>query len=86
MKQVILFGSFARGDAHQGSGLDLCIVADSELPWLDRVLDFKERLEAEDLEVVPYVYTPREFELLRQRESPLTGRILEEGRVLYEQQ
>ena len=37
-KQIILFGSAARGDARVGSDLDLAVVWDSERPLADRTV------------------------------------------------
>jgi predicted nucleotidyltransferase len=95
VRRITVFGSYARGDAHQDSDLDLCVVVapPAEQPmeewpsksWLYRASDMMERFSSEELALVPYVFTVGEFEALRDRQHPLVGQILEEGRVVYEQ-
>ena len=95
VRRILLFGSHARGDAHQHSDLNLCVVVapDAEQPleewpsksWLYRAARLTQRISSAELAVDPYVFTEGEFDALREREHPLVGRILEEGRVVYEQ-
>jgi predicted nucleotidyltransferase len=95
VKRIMVFGSYARGDAHQDSDLDLCVVVETpaeqpleEWPsksWLYRATDLIERFSSEEVALVPYVFTSGEIEALRDRQHPLVEQILEEGRVVYEQ-
>jgi predicted nucleotidyltransferase len=95
IRQIHLFGSQARGDDHQHSDLNLCVIVaqDSGQPveewpsksWLYRAAEISQRVGTDQIAVSPYVLTEGEFEALRQREHPLVGQILEEGRVVYEQ-
>jgi predicted nucleotidyltransferase len=95
VRRILLFGSFARGDAHQHSDLNLCVVVapDAEQPleewpsksWLYRAAKLIQRISSAELAVHPYVFTEGEFDTLRQREHPLVIQILGEGRVVYEQ-
>jgi predicted nucleotidyltransferase len=92
--KIIVFGSYARGDAHEHSDLNLCIIVaySDERPleewpaksWLYRAVDFKQSVASAEVDVDPYVFTEGEFDALRDKEHPLVGRILEEGRVVYE--
>ncbi len=81
-QRVILFGSLARAEEPGLTGdLDLLIVWDTPLGFLERTVDLYRRLRprvAADL----LVYTPDEME--RMVDTPLVRRILEEGKVLYE--
>ncbi|MFB3882022.1 MAG: nucleotidyltransferase family protein [Armatimonadota bacterium] len=36
-RQIILFGSASRGDAGEMSDIDLCIIADTQLGFFDRI-------------------------------------------------
>jgi len=73
---IILYGSFARGDFHEESDIDLIVVG-----------DFRERphkraatiLGLTDLPVEPLCYTEEEFAELVRDENPFILRALAEG-------
>jgi predicted nucleotidyltransferase len=95
VRRIVLFGSYARSDAHQHSDCNLCVVvaAGSEerfdewpsTSWLYRAAMLIEKITATDVALSPHVFTETEFESLREREHPFIQRILAEGRVMYEQ-
>jgi len=82
--RVILFGSWARGEATSQSDLDLLLVQETGKRFLDRY----EGLLAEVQAALPFapvdllVYTPAELAALGGRKLIATA--LREGRVLYE--
>ena len=79
IKQVLLFGSLARGDLHIGSDIDLIVVKNTGKKFLDRLDEFY--LDAsEALDIL--VYTPEEFEEMKER--PFLKNALKEGRILHE--
>jgi predicted nucleotidyltransferase len=82
VRRVILFGSLARAEEPGlTSDLDLLMVWDTPLGFLERTVDLYRRLQprvAADL----LVYTPDEMESMVH--TPLVRRIMEEGKVLYE--
>ncbi|HNX39058.1 MAG TPA: nucleotidyltransferase domain-containing protein [Methanothrix sp.] len=79
VRQVLLFGSLARGDARDHSDIDLIVVKETNLRFLDRLDEFyDDAREAMDI----LVYTPQEFEEMKER--PFVRRALKEGRMLYE--
>jgi len=82
VKKVILFGSFARGEARSRSDLDLLIIQETSKRFLDR-LDMFYKLIDPQVAVDILVYTPEEFERMR-AQSPFIQHILKEGRILYE--
>ena len=61
LKKVIIFGSFARGDYHKGSDLDLIIVGEFKERFIDRIGKIIE-LNESDLEIDAMVYTEDEFQ------------------------
>jgi predicted nucleotidyltransferase len=64
VKKVYLYGSFARGDFHEGSDIDLIIVGefDGKMPQrIGRIFDLT------SLPVEPLVYTEAEFEQMKER-------------------
>jgi predicted nucleotidyltransferase len=79
-QQVVLFGSVARGQAGLTSDLDLLIVWDTSLDFVERSAEVYRRLQptvAADL----LVYTPAE--MTRLQGQPFLRRALAEGQVLY---
>jgi len=82
--RVILFGSYARGQAHAGSDLNLCLVVPEAGEWLERHVEFLRRFDLAGLAVKPVIYTSQELERLRAEGHPFVREILEEGRVLHE--
>jgi len=95
VQRILLFGSYARGDAHEHSDINLCVViapaADrpvEEWPsksWLYRAAELIEHVSSAPAAVAPYIFTTGEFDALRDQGHPLVGQIIEEGRVVYEQ-
>ncbi len=76
--QIILFGSFARGDYHENSDIDLIIVGTFKERFFDRigkVLEFAPK----ELDVEPFVYTREEFNKMKQYENPFLLNALSEG-------
>lgn len=61
---AFLFGSFVRGDAGAWSDVDLLLVADTELPMVERSRAYGDLLEL-GIPVDILVYTPEEFQRLR---------------------
>lgn len=79
IKQVLLFGSLARGDLREGSDIDLIVIKNTDKKFLDRLDEFY--LDAsEPLDIL--VYTPEEFEEMKER--PFIKKALKEGRILHE--
>jgi uncharacterized protein len=81
--QVILFGSYARGQAGEYSDVDLMVVAESELPRFKRSRELYKLLRPYPFGMDLVVYTPEEIE--RGKKSPLSfvSRVLREGKTIY---
>jgi predicted nucleotidyltransferase len=81
VQRVVLFGSLARGQANLFSDLDLLIIWDTPLAFLERTVEMYRRLQPRvDADLL--VYTPAEMERMAQR--PMVRKALSEGKVLYE--
>ncbi len=80
---VVLFGSRARGDWGPWSDYDLLIIAEFEVPYLERIALILETIGDTRLPIEPHPYTLGEaLEMLR-RGSPTIVDAIEEGVVLY---
>ena len=82
LKKIIIFGSFARGDYHKGSDLDLIIVGEFKERFIDRIGKIIE-LNDSDLEIDVMVYTEEEFQKMIKERRPFVVQALEEGIVVY---
>jgi len=80
VQRVILFGSLVWGNPGLTSDIDLMLIWDTPLGFLERTAEVYRRLQpqvAADL----FVYTPDEC--TRMAHTPFVRRALAEGRVLY---
>ncbi len=76
VKEVYLYGSFAKGEIHEGSDIDLLIIGDFSERFFDRIGRI---LDITDLPVEPIVYTVEEFEELKKSQNPFIMEILKTG-------
>ncbi len=81
VQRVSLVGSYARGRADLLTDLDLIVVMDTDMPFLER-LKFLYGLLALPVDADLLCYTPMEFEALRER--PFFRHMLKDEVVLYE--
>jgi predicted nucleotidyltransferase len=82
LNKIIIFGSFARGDYHTGSDLDLIIVGEFKERFIDRIGKIIE-LNDSGLEIDVMVYTEEEFQKMIKERRPFIEQALEEGIVVY---
>jgi len=77
--EVLLYGSFARGDPHEGSDIDLVLIGpfSGKLPQrIERVLG------TTDLPIQPLCYTPEEWAAMLSAGNPLAVEVMRTGRPL----
>lgn len=82
--KVIVFGSYAKGTAHRGSDLDLCVIAETSLPLARRGDALKPLLEGYLVPVDVHVHTPEEVREYGREEHSFLHSVLRSGRVVYE--
>lgn len=85
-ERIILYGSFARGDIHEWSDLDLCVIKRTDKRFIERLKEVGlltlPRVGTEIL-----VYTPEEIQAAQERGNYfIVGEILAKGKVLYEKE
>ncbi|MDI6714655.1 MAG: nucleotidyltransferase domain-containing protein [Thermodesulfovibrio sp.] len=73
VKEVYLYGSFAKNEIHEGSDIDLIIIGDFKERFFDRIGKI---LELTDLPIEPIVYTPEEFDELNKSQNPFITEVL----------
>ena len=80
---LILFGSFASGDINEGSDIDIMVIADFEIGFLDRIRLLLD-LNRFDLPIEPVGYTLAELEKMKQARNPFIAEVMAQGKVLYQ--
>ncbi len=85
-EKIILFGSYARGDAGPDSDVDLAVIAETELPRGRRALGIGWPLRHLRLPLEVLVYTPQEWEQYIQVRTALPAIIERTGRTVYERE
>jgi predicted nucleotidyltransferase len=83
-RKVILFGSLAQGTVGEWSDLDLVIIKDTTLPFLERLKEVAVLCRA-TVGVDFLVYTPNEFAQMVAANNPfIVQEVIHKGKVLYE--
>lgn len=83
-ESVVLFGSYARGDAQEDSDVDLLIIAESNLPRFKRSRELYKLLRPYPFPMDLIVYTPQEIEKGKKSPVSFVSRVLREGEVVYD--
>ena len=80
-EKVILFGSYAKGNATEDSDVDLLVVAPTKERFFERMASVRRLIRdlRDGLPVSPIVLTPGELEKRRQAGDPFVQEILETG-------
>lgn len=85
-QKIILYGGFAREATRpRTSTMDILVVAETQLPFIERIQHVREITRGGSPIVEPLVYTPDEFnQLLNEEGEGYLESAIEEGRVLWE--
>jgi len=83
-RRIILFGSYARGEAKPDSDLDLFVELDFPLPGRSRSSQIKRVFDPYPCPMDIVVYSPEEVAYWKQAPASLVASVLREGKVLYE--
>jgi HEPN domain-containing protein len=84
-EKIILFGRYAREQGKPLTGtIDMLIIANTELPFIDRIMKARNATGGVEPIIEPLVYTPEEFKVLTEDEKEgFLQNALEEGKVIY---
>jgi len=83
--KVILYGSYARGEQHADSDLDLLIIKETSKRPIERWMEVKRMVRDRNgsISVSPLVYTPKEFQECLDMKDYFIHDILDTGQVLH---
>lgn len=79
IEKIIVFGSQARAEADEYSDLDLIIIKKTDKRFLQRLLE----VPLLPIHADVFVYTPEEFEQMKENENPFILSALESAKVVY---
>lgn len=83
-ERIILFGSYASGQPHTESDLDLLVIMPSDRPRWQRSLPIYDALRGWLIPKDVIVYTPEEVEAWSEVPQAFVTTAIRKGRVLYE--
>lgn len=81
--KVYLFGSYAKGEADESSDIDIVIIKETGLGFLERLKEVIRYINVPK-SVDALVYTPEEFKKMQDEGNAFVEMILEEGVLIYE--
>ncbi len=82
-ERIIVFGSYATGQVHEWSDLDLVVIAETDLSFQQRLkLVYGQVRPRVGMDII--VYTPREWQRLSEKRMFVREEIAEKGKVVYE--
>ncbi|MHA1799066.1 MAG: nucleotidyltransferase domain-containing protein [Candidatus Helarchaeota archaeon] len=79
ISKIYLFGSFAKGNIHEGSDIDLIIIGNFKERFVERIGMI---LELTDLPIEPLVYTEEEFKEMLEGNNFFLKNILSHAKEL----
>jgi len=83
-ERIILFGSFARGEASEGSDLDFVVIENNVTDRRREIVRLLRVLEPHDIPADVFVSSPRFFDEWKDVPGTLLYEASREGRVVYE--
>ena len=85
-EKIILFGSYAWGKPNKDSDIDLFIVKRTDKNIFERNREVGKILFGSQIAIDSLVYTPEQFERREQIGDPFVRKIIDSGKIVYEQQ
>jgi predicted nucleotidyltransferase len=83
-EKVMLIGSYARGNSDSYSDIDLIIIKKTSDPFIKRLEDIVQYLNIPGKTIQAFIYTPKEFKMMRQMHNPFLSHTLKDSKVIYE--
>ena len=83
-EKIILFGSWAWGEPHEDSDIDLLVVMESDKPRIERQREIKNLIDPSGIPVDILVHTSRELEeSINKKRNLFLEDIVYNGKALY---
>jgi predicted nucleotidyltransferase len=82
-RQIIVFGSMAGGVVHEWSDLDVAVVMETDLPFLERLHSLQGQIQSQ-IALDLLVYTPGEWVVLANTRPFIRDEIVAKGHVVYD--
>lgn len=82
-EKIILFGSFAHGNTHDWSDVDLVAIKRTDKRFYDRIGEVSS-LITHNVPIDILVYTPEEFAAMSQDNYFIRNEVIKKGKVIYE--
>jgi len=82
-EKIILFGSYAYGEPHKDSDLDMLIIKDTDEAKNKRAREIRKHSRGIKIPLDIVVYTSAEVEKWKDTPSAFIIKVMQEGRVLY---
>ena len=82
-EKVVLFGSFAEGEIHEWSDIDMLIIKETPLRSIERSVELS-RLVEPKVGIDFFIYTPDEYKTLLSEKYSFLVNITKRGKVVYE--
>ncbi len=83
-EKIIMFGSHGRGEADEYSDLDFVVIKRTEKRFIERLIEIAKLMDNDLDKVDVFVYTPEEWQKMKEWESPFAETVIKEGEILYE--
>jgi len=77
-QKIILFGSYAKGNPHKGSDIDIAVVFSDYNNRLDRQVELMKLTRKIDSRIEPHPFREKEFEM----SNPLVSEIMTYGKEI----
>lgn len=85
-EKVILFGSYAYGEPHPASDVDLLVIVEIDLPGVERAVAASKNIYPRPFPMDILVKTPAEVAAALAKGDYFVREIVKKGRMLYERQ
>lgn len=82
-EKVILFGSYARGEATEHSDVDLLLIAESDLPRFKRSRELYKLIKPHPFSMDIVVYTTQEIEKGKKSKVSFVSTAIKKGITVY---
>jgi len=83
-EKIILFGSYAYGEPHKDSDLDILVIKDTDDDRYRRTREIRRHLRGTKIPIDIVVYTKAEVEEWKHTKSAFITQVMQKGKVLYE--